>query len=187
VSNASKINRFVVWYTLLSLLLQLIETFRHSTLWPSVLLLRYNFPSFTKKNVIFISSRTIKMLKIRIALLMVYSLNMRNGVIHRLYVVHVSRLRRCEHLWELVVWCVIPASNCARLLICVGKCCPWNVTCFELFKVLNSFCACSTSQSFHCEHWIIFICLFWHYQFVKGFKLLLKKLVLFIILSFVCE
>ena len=166
MSNASKIDRFVVWYTLLSLLLQLIKTFRHSTLRSSVLLLRNNFPAFTKKNVIFISSRTIKMLKIRIALLMVYSLNKRNGVIYRLCVVHVSRLRRCEHLWELVIWCVIPASDCARLLIRVRKCCPWYVACFEFFKVLNSFCACGTSKSFHSEHWIIFICLFWHYQFV---------------------
>ena len=150
---------------MLPLLLQFIETFRNSTLRPSILLLRYNFSPFTKKNVIFVSSLTIILLKIRVTLLMVYGMNMRNRVINRLCLMHISGLRRCKNLWELVIWC-IPASNRAWLFIWIGKLSPWYITGFEFFKILNSFCACSASQSFDSEHWIIFIWLLGHYQFI---------------------
>lgn len=169
------------------MLLQFIKTFRDSTLRPSILLLRHNFPIFTYKNIIFISSRAIILLKVWITLLVVDSLNKWNRIVHRLCIMHISRLRRCEHLWKLICWSIISASNSARLFVGVGECCPGDIASLELFQVLNTFRTCCTSQTFHCKHGIIFIRLLRHYQFIKSFELFLKKFVFFIILSFISE
>jgi len=62
--------------------MQFIKTFWNSTLRPSVLFLRNNFPIFTYKNIIFIPSGAIILLEVWIALLMIYGLDKRNRMVH---------------------------------------------------------------------------------------------------------